>query len=285
MKTLKIFSTGLAAITLACLGIYGAGTTVNGTRVINGDLTIKGTCTGCGSAPAFSSITSATNTTAAMLVGAGASLAPSSTGLLAANLFLPNSATGAPTAAIPLGGWTLQNTANAHGSYTDFSSEELVLTAGNFAALQWAGLTRTLSVPYTLYAYIQFRGDINGGVSAFYSTVCISDGTKYEFIGNVFAGATANVGIETATLATLSSAPSVLAGPTTGVSGPTLAVKLTNNSTTRTLQYWVNGAWTTLTSEAAGTFLTETSVGLCMLNDVGSGGYAPELALKYFQVQ
>ncbi len=28
--------------------LYGAGTTVNGTRVINGDLTVKGSCTGCG---------------------------------------------------------------------------------------------------------------------------------------------------------------------------------------------------------------------------------------------
>lgn len=36
------------AVFAAILIAYGAGTTVNGTRIINGDLTVKGTCTGCG---------------------------------------------------------------------------------------------------------------------------------------------------------------------------------------------------------------------------------------------
>lgn len=38
----------LAAVLTMLALAYGAGTTVNGTRVINGDLTVKGTCTGCG---------------------------------------------------------------------------------------------------------------------------------------------------------------------------------------------------------------------------------------------
>lgn len=47
---MKKISLVLAAVFLVFLVAYGAGTTVNGTRVINGDLTIKGTCTGCGAA-------------------------------------------------------------------------------------------------------------------------------------------------------------------------------------------------------------------------------------------
>lgn len=50
MKTLKGLMIAMAAAALACVGIYGAGTTVAGTRIINGDLTVKGTCTGCGAA-------------------------------------------------------------------------------------------------------------------------------------------------------------------------------------------------------------------------------------------
>ncbi len=48
MKTLKFLSIGFAVLALACLGVYGAGTTVNGARTIAGNLIIQGTCTGCG---------------------------------------------------------------------------------------------------------------------------------------------------------------------------------------------------------------------------------------------
>lgn len=49
MKLFKPLLLALAAAALACVGIYGAGsTTINSSRTINGDLTVKGTCTGCG---------------------------------------------------------------------------------------------------------------------------------------------------------------------------------------------------------------------------------------------
>lgn len=44
MKTLKAFSIALAAA-LACVGIYGAGTTIAGTRVVNNALTVNGVFT------------------------------------------------------------------------------------------------------------------------------------------------------------------------------------------------------------------------------------------------
>jgi hypothetical protein len=49
---------------------------------------VPGTCSGGSSTPAFSTITSGTNTAAAMLVGAGASLGYTSTGVVAANKIL-----------------------------------------------------------------------------------------------------------------------------------------------------------------------------------------------------
>lgn len=231
----------------------------------------------------FSNLSSGTNTSAAMVVGSGATLAPT-TGLLSANVDFPNSNTGAPTASIPIGSWTLQNTANAHGSYSDFFTQELVLTAGNFAATQWQALTRSLSVPYTLYAVVQMRGVVSGGVSSFVAGICLSDGTKYEYIGVIMSGASANIAVEVKTLATLSSAGSAVAGPTVNVVGPTLPVKIVNNSTNRVFSYWQNGAWTQLLSEASGTFLTETAGGLIMIDSIASGGFAPEAALRYWSV-
>ena len=54
-------------------------------NVVLHNINISGTCTGCGGGGAFSSITGGTNTTAAMLVGSGASLAPTGTGAVTAN--------------------------------------------------------------------------------------------------------------------------------------------------------------------------------------------------------
>ncbi len=47
--------------------LYGAGTTVNGTRIINGDLTVKGTCTGCGGGLTIGSTTVSSGTSGAFL--------------------------------------------------------------------------------------------------------------------------------------------------------------------------------------------------------------------------
>src|SRR5689334_5878395 len=46
----KALLVSIALVVMYVVGTFAAGTTVNGTRVINGDLTVKGTCTGCGSA-------------------------------------------------------------------------------------------------------------------------------------------------------------------------------------------------------------------------------------------
>lgn len=47
--------------------LYGAGTTVNGTRVINGDLTVKGTCTGCSGGLTIGTTTVASGTSTYLL--------------------------------------------------------------------------------------------------------------------------------------------------------------------------------------------------------------------------
>lgn len=46
----KALLVSIALVVMYVVGTFAAGTTVNGARIINGDLTVKGTCTGCGSA-------------------------------------------------------------------------------------------------------------------------------------------------------------------------------------------------------------------------------------------
>ncbi len=181
---------------------------------------------------------------------------------------------------VPTTGWTLQNASNAHGTFLDLLSNEVVMMAGNFGTAQWSALTRTVSVPYTIYAQIQLRGLAPGNVSSSVADFCISDGTKYEGFGiQITAGA--NIGLEVRTLSTLSTGGSVITGPTTNIAGTSYAVKVVNNSTTREFFYAAGGGtWTSFKSEASGTFLTETAAGICSLTDISSGGYNTETAIK-----
>lgn len=194
----------------------------------------------------------------------------------------PNPASSAPTASVPFSGWTLQNVSNAHCSLNDFMPNELCLSVGNFATVQWGGMTRTLSVPYTLIATIQMRGVLSGDQSTFNASVGVSDGTKYEAIGVTMVGGSANIAVEVRTLANLSSTGSQIAGPTASVVGPTLSVKITNDSTHRTFFYWKEGSWVQLLQEATGTFLTETEAAVISLCDIPTGGYSLEVAIRYW---
>jgi hypothetical protein len=208
----------------------------------------------------------------------------SSGGVTESTTITPNALSSAPAAAVPLTGWSLKNAVSAGASLNDFYPNEIVLSSGNFAALQWAGLTRTVTVPYTLIAMIQLRGTVSGNTSTQLGGVCVSDGTKYEQFGLSNTAATTNVGLEVRTLTSLSTGGTVITGPTTGIVGMTLAVKIVNNSTNRIFSYWNNGAWVQFKSEATGTFLTETAAGMCSLNDLSAGGFTLDEALKYWSV-
>jgi hypothetical protein len=203
----------------------------------------------------------------------------------------PNPAASAPTAAVPFTGWTLQNVSNARNSFNDFMPNELVMSSGNFGAIQWGAATRSIAPPYTLIATIETRGQINGGLSGtagggpFNAGICLSDGTKYETIELALANASANPALTVATLANLASNASAVAGPTQFIAGPTLTVKITNDSTNRTFFYWASGAWVQFLQETSGTFLTESTAGIISLNASPTGGYAIDVAIKYWSVQ
>src|SRR5215472_6008275 len=92
----------------ATIPLLNANNTFGGTQTVN-NITISGTCTGCGASGAFSNLTSATNTQAAMVVGNGASLNYTSLGTINASS-LEGSVIGTSGAAIPL-----LNTSNSFG--------------------------------------------------------------------------------------------------------------------------------------------------------------------------
>lgn len=243
----------------------GGGTIADTTNTLKGD--------GSGNAVAVTG----TGTNCVLVNGSSAACASGSV--------TPNPASSAPTASVPFTGWTLQNTTNAHNTFNDFLPNELVMSLPNFGLLQWGAVTQSISVPYTLIATLETRGQMSGATSSFDSGFAISDGTKYEQLGLTMATGSTPVQLILNTLATLSSSPSTVTGPTSNIVGPTLTIKIVNDSTHRTFYYWSAGSWTQYYQENSGTFLTETAAGMIGLNDVTSGGYAVDLALKYWSVQ
>lgn len=196
----------------------------------------------------------------------------------------PNPAASAPTTSVPFSGWSIQNQGNAHGNFNDFLPNEIVMSAGNYATLQWSGLTRSLpGATYTLICTIEVRGQLSGNVATLIGAVCLSDGTNYEQIEIALGTTGANVSINIRTLSGLSTGGSILTSSSgTLGQGLTLTVKVVNDGTHRTFFYWLAGAWAQLYQEASGTFLTETQAGITGLTDLSTGGYSLDVAVRYW---
>jgi hypothetical protein len=84
---MRRFLISVLALVLLASTILVAQTSYQFGNVTIANLTVTGTCTGCGGggSTAFSGITSGTNTAAAMVVGSGASITESGTGTINAN--------------------------------------------------------------------------------------------------------------------------------------------------------------------------------------------------------
>ncbi len=192
----------------------------------------------------------------------------------------PNlSTTGAPVASLPTSGWTIRNGAILN----DFSNGFTQVRAIDNGAVNFRGITRTISVPYTIYASV----DCYPTLPYTSSQTCgfaISDGTKYETFEFLFQ-TNLDIQLETRTTANVTTGGTIITGPTTGVSTSTMSVKLTNNSTNRVFSYWSNGAWVQFQTEASGTFLTETSAGLLSLSLTSNAAKSMDMKLTYWSVQ
>src|SRR6185369_10629590 len=134
------------------------------------------------------------------VLGSTCTISAAASGIDPSTTITPNSATSAPAAAVPLTGWTLKNTTNAHGSLNDFGPIDLIMAQGNFAANEWSAATRSLSVPYTLIAKIQMRGLLSATGGSQVAALCVSDGTKYETFELTSTPGSANVGASVRTL-------------------------------------------------------------------------------------
>lgn len=110
----KLIVIGVGILTLLSI-VYGAGTTVNGTRVINGDLTVKGTCTGCGGGGITIGSTTVTSGTSGYYLYNNAGVV--------GNTAASPSNTGCPATTTTVAGWVcLETHSGATSNELDFTT-------------------------------------------------------------------------------------------------------------------------------------------------------------------
>jgi hypothetical protein len=192
---------------------------------------------------------------------------------------LPNlSTTGATVTSLPTSGWTIVNGALLN----DFSIGMTGVTIPDSGSLNWRFIKRTISVPYTIIALIDFSDLGAENVTSQTGGLYITDGTKLEGI-EMLAQTNSGLKLRVETMTNVTTDSATVAGPTAGIVGTLIALKISNNSTNRVFSYWSNGAWVTFLTEASGTFLTENAAGpggVCVVNL----GRSIELRLLYWSV-
>ncbi len=188
------------------------------------------------------------------------------------------SATGAPTASLPTTGWTVFNPTNA--IFNDSSLGVTNIRVTNDATLNLRGITRSLSIPYTLYAMVDCVPS-QAFVSSQICGIGITDGTKYQTIEALFQAST-DIQLRVQNWTNVTTAGTTPAGPTIALVNRLLTVKIVNNSTNRIYSYWSNGAWVQFLSQASGTTLTETGFAVALANNQSNSGNPLEANLLFW---
>lgn len=193
---------------------------------------------------------------------------------------LPNRTTApGPVSSLPQTGWTIFN-----ASYMmDFGSSVTSVRIPDTAATNVRGMTRTLSVPYTAIAVIQCYPNLPNQ-NAQTCGLGVSDGTKIYNMENLFTSLSSEqVRVQQWTNSGLAGATA--AGPTPAVTSSLQAFKITNDGMNRVWSYWENGAWVAMLTEAAGTFVTETLLGVFGVSQTSFAGSDLEVHLVYLSIQ
>jgi hypothetical protein len=226
------------------LGLSGwPGTLINGDCLTNNGTTIS--WGGCGGSTAFSALTSGTNTTAAMLVGTGASLGPTGTGTISANQV--NGAVVPTSAAVLASNGSNQLTAAATtGSGSVVLATSPVLTTPNLGTPSILTLTNASGLPLSGVT------GLGTGVATFLATptsgnlaAALTDetGTGSAVFGTSPTLTTPNLGTPSAITLTNATFPASISAITT-LSGLTSANGSTVPATAGTLA-GSTGAFTT----------------------------------------
>lgn len=187
--------------------------------------------------------------------------------------------TGANIAALPANGWTIFNGAVLN----DFARTQTDIHVAPNSSLNMRGISRAVSVPYTLYASIQCIA-ANAYIDSQTCGVGVTDGTKYQGIEIFTQQGVADTRLRVENWNTVSSDNATVAGATAGLIGTTVAVKIVNDSTNRTYSYWSNGAWVQFFQTTTANFVSETSLyvsGLAVTNVATP----VEVRLLYWSVQ
>ncbi len=273
-------------LTAASNGSGGTGTVTTTGSPASGNLSVFSGATSITNSDLTGDVTTA-GTVATTLATSGVSAATygSATAVPVITFDAKGRATSATTASlvggtgsVPSGGWTVRN-GILWNNFTCPTS--LGMNVLDNASLNLRLLTTPLGgATYTCIA------TISGGVSATNSTnwgLYIYDGTKaigLEILNqSTGSGGVNRLRVQRFTNVTTASTTS--AGPTIGIVGFPITLKIVQDVTNRTYYYYENNAFTQFFQEAAGTFLTETSIGpggICQIGASGASVYTQLLS-------
>jgi hypothetical protein len=175
---------------------------------------------------------------------------------------------------VPTTGWTLLNATPAFLTFDNFASPVAVGIDGQ-SALEWALAYQPIpGATYTVTGTVDCR-NANPTTN---TTVCgffLTDGTKLEGIAIITesGGLGGEINLVVYQVPTVTSGGSQIVGPTHALIPSYATFKVQDNGTNRVWSYYSNGGFVTALTEASGTFLTPTGVGI--------GGVNPN-TLAYF---
>jgi hypothetical protein len=273
MKKLVIVLSAFLLVSAVVL-MTGAGTDINGNRTVEGNLTVKGTCTGCGGGGA--------NITSNTFASPPGTCAHTSTQsdldyitdswwisrlCTATNVFSYWGQYGAGIPADSISNWTGVNLVNSHLTCTNSTGVTHCSITQNGGSLNWGMYNKNVpSTPFVIdilwRAYEAPINSINTGIY-FY------DGTKLMGIEWLSQSNNTQLRVEKITNVTTDSGT---AGALQALSyvGPTIGGmcgRLADDGATLTFAYALDcRTFTTIFSEAVGTFITPTKYGFGGLN-------------------